>query len=322
MNRRRNESSISEKPLQSILGNEISINLVQSLSERMPSFINPTLMSSKQAKSTTSRSLTPTLSTMANIEPVRVRTDSTASSIYVMVGGNKEHKHLQKLPTMSQNNRIQMRHCYVEDEVCESTATITPSPQTTRSYVSHVSTVSTTEIMNQNDERQTVHEDGRRKTSTIDESGISSSSTSGTCNVGGINHVAINNEYLHTARGNGNTNSNSNSNSNGSDGVGDVGGNISGRTTATSGCMSSSGIATISGSNSNLNEIRSAIYAPNVLTSNTNKIETSSYTVGTDVSNSKLQSLPPNESFNVTNGSTVKLIVVNDDDSNKQVSFH
>lgn len=137
---------------------------------------------------------------------------------------------------------------------------ITPSPQTTRSYISNITT---TELMSSN--------------------GVGGRGA-GIRDVGG----------------------------GGSGGLG----TISGRTTATSGRISSSGITTISGSNNTLNDIHSDYHSQDV-------------GAGSDFHNfSRIgvspmkQHLSVNSSFNLANGSTVKLLSATDDESNQQVSFN
>ncbi|XP_037826849.1 uncharacterized protein LOC119614813 [Lucilia sericata] len=211
------------------------------------------------------------------MEEMRMRSDSSATSIYVM-----GHNSTIKDPYASNNTTLDRKQEHRLSWVnmrrrAESGAgsisgnsrgggssmvpPITPSPQTTRSYISNITT---TELMGSN---------------VIGRGG-------GIRDVGG--------------------------------GVGGSGGvgTISGRTTATSGRISSSGITTISGSNNTLNDIHSDYHSQDV--GGTGSDYHNFSRIG--VSPMK-QHLSVNSSFNLANGSTVKLLTATDDESNQQVSF-
>lgn len=208
-------------------------------------------------------------------EPMRMRCDSTATSIYV-VGNSSTHKDPYSSQTTTLDRKQEQRLSWTNmrrradgsgggGSISAGSRSglmvpppITPSPQTTRSYISNITT---TEIIS---------------------------------TAGGI-------------RGMGGS-------SNG--GHGGIGGTISGRTTATSGRISSSGVTTISGSNNTLNDIHSDYHSQDV-------------GAGSDFHNfSRIggvspmkQNLSANGSFNLANGSTVKLLTASDDESNQQVSI-
>lgn len=196
------------------------------------------------------------------MEPMRVRSDSSATSIYVM--GNEVYS--SNPPTMDrkQEHRLSWVNMRRRDDGSvsgingHSRPPITPSPQTSRSYISNITT---TEMMGSSTDGRSI---GRR--------------------------------------------------AGGADG-GLGGGTISGRTTATSGQMSSSGVTTISGSNNTLNDIHSDYHSQEVGGSrdfhNFSRIGTSP---------TKQHNYSANGSFNLANGSTVKLIAHTDDESNQQVS--
>lgn len=205
------------------------------------------------------------------MEQMRVRSDSSATSIYVM-GNNSIIKDPYASHSTTLDRKQEHRLSWVNMrrgvegggsisagsrsgvERGNIIPPITPSPQTTRSYISNITT---TELMASN--------------------GVGRGS-----------------------------------------GIRDVGGGvgtISGRTTATSGRISSSGITTISGSNNTLNDIHSDYHSQDV-------------GAGSDFHNfSRIgvspmkQHLSANGSFNLANGSTVKLLTATDDDLNQQVSF-
>ncbi|XP_023296451.2 sodium-dependent nutrient amino acid transporter 1 isoform X1 [Lucilia cuprina] len=209
------------------------------------------------------------------MEEMRMRSDSSATSIYVM-----GHNSTIKDPYASNNTTLDRKQEHRLSWVnmrrrAESGAgsisgnsrgggssnmvpPITPSPQTTRSYISNITT---TELMGSN-------VIGRG---------------AGIRDVGG--------------------------------GVGGSGGvgTISGRTTATSGRISSSGITTISGSNNTLNDIHSDYHSQDV--GGTGSDYHNFSRIG--VSPMK-QHLSVNSSFNLANGSTVKLLTATDDESNQQ----
>ncbi|TMW47312.1 hypothetical protein DOY81_007604 [Sarcophaga bullata] len=213
----------------------------------------------------------PTPPPLVTHEPMRMRSDSTATSIYV-VGNSSTHKDPYSSQTTTLDRKQEQRLSWTNmrrradggggGSISAGSRSglivpppITPSPQTTRSYISNITT---TEIIS---------------------------------TAGGI-------------RGMGGS-------SNG--GHGGVGGTISGRTTATSGRISSSGVTTISGSNNTLNDIHSDYHSQDV-------------GAGSDFHNfSRIggvspmkQNLSANGSFNLANGSTVKLLTASDDESNQQ----
>lgn len=204
------------------------------------------------------------------MEQMRMRSDSSATSIYVM-GHNSTIKDPYSSNSTTLDRKQEHRLSWVNmrrradgaggsisggSRIGSMAPPITPSPQTTRSFISNITT---TELMGSN-------------------------------GVGG--------------RGTG-----------GGSSVGVGAGTISGRTTATSGRISSSGITTISGSNNTLNDIHSDYHSQDV-------------GAGSDIHNfsrigvspMKQHHMSANSSFNLANGSTVKLLSALDDDSNQQVS--
>lgn len=98
----------------------------------------------------------------------------------------------------------------------------------------------------------------------------------------------------------------------GGGGGGGGGGTASGRTTSASGRVSASCTTTITGSNNTLNDIISDYHSQEVASSDYH------YTASTS---SPAKNLSSNGSFNIANGSTVKLLPAVDDESNQQVSF-
>ena len=210
-------------------------------------------------------------------EPMRMRSDSTATSIYV-VGNSSTHKDPYSSQTTTLDRKQEQRMSWTNmrrradgggggggGSISTGSRSgimvpppITPSPQTTRSYISNITT---TEII---------------------------STAGGVRGMGGS--------------------------SNG--GHGGIGGTISGRTTATSGRMSSSGVTTISGSNNTLNDIHSDYHSQDV--GGGSDFHNFSRIGG--VSPMK-QNLSTNGSFNLANGSTVKLLTASEDESNQQVSI-
>lgn len=215
-------------------------------------------------------------------ERMRMRTDSNATSIYVIGadttgnyigasgGGSARGAQTDSNPaTMErrQHNRLSWVNMHRGGEDTphleggdRGAVTITPSPQTTRSYISTVSTI----------------------TATIGTGGDTIRSRAG--GDGGVG-VHIGN------------------------------GTISGRNTAASGRMSTSGGTTISGSNNTLNDIISDYHSHEAASSNDFH-----YTSTVVASTPHVKNLSSNGSFNMTNGSTVKLLPVMDDESNQQVS--
>uniref|UniRef100_A0A0K8UXH4 Sodium-and chloride-dependent GABA transporter 1 n=2 Tax=Bactrocera latifrons TaxID=174628 RepID=A0A0K8UXH4_BACLA len=213
-------------------------------------------------------------------ERMRMRTDSNATSIYV-IGADTTHRHIAATggggvggaqtdsnpATMErrQHNRlswVNMRRGG-EDAVHlegggSGAVTITPSPQTTRSYISTVSTI----------------------TATIGNGGDTIRSRAGG---GAGTGVHIGN------------------------------GTISGRTTAASGRMSTSGGTTISGSNNTLNDIISDYHSHEAASS-----RDFHYNNTVVASTPHMKQLSSSGSFNMTNGSTVKLLPVMDDETNQQ----
>lgn len=207
-------------------------------------------------------------------EPMRMRSDSTATSIYV-VGNNSTHKDPYSSQATTLDRKQEQRLSWTNmrrradgggggggGSISAGSRNgimvpppITPSPQTTRSYISNITT---TEIIS---------------------------------NAGGARGMGGNSNGGHSGIG---------------------GGTISGRTTATSGRISSSGVTTISGSNNTLNDIHSDYHSQDV-------------GAGSDFHNQfgvtpMKQNLSTNGSFNLANGSTVKLLTASDDESNQQVS--
>lgn len=196
-------------------------------------------------------------------EPMRLRSDSTATSIYVMgLNSTIKEPYSSNPPTIDRKQEhrlswVNMRRRADGGSISggRSGPPITPSPQTTRSYISNITT---TEIISANDGRG---------------AGV---------------------------------------------GAAGYGGTVSGRTTATSGRISSSGITTISGSNNTLNDIHSDYHSQDVGGGGGSSDFHNFSRIG--VSPMK-QHLSTNGSFNLANGSTVKLITAIDDESNQQVSF-
>lgn len=204
-------------------------------------------------------------------EPMRVRSDSSATSIYVM-GNNTpsvnddyssnpptiDRKQEHRLSWVNMRRRADGGMVVGAQMGLDNRPPITPSPQTTRSYISNITT---TEIISSADGRSTA--------------GLRDPSVSG---------------------------------------GGGGGGTISGRTTATSGHISSSGVTTICGSNNTLNEIHSDYHSQDVGGSrdfhNFSRIGASPMK----------QNMSVDGSFNLANGSTVKLISGAEDEKNQQVS--
>ncbi|KAM7355172.1 solute carrier family member bloated tubules isoform 1-T2 [Cochliomyia hominivorax] len=205
------------------------------------------------------------------MEQMRMRSDSSATSIYVM-GHNStikdpyssnsttlDRKQEHRLSWVNMRRRTDGAGGSISAGSSGMAPPITPSPQTTRSFISNITT---TELMSSN--------------------GIGRGA--GIRDVGG----------------------------GGSSGGGGGVGTISGRTTATSGRISSSGITTISGSNNTLNDIHSDYHSQDV-------------GAGSDIHNFSRIGVSPmkqhvsaSSSFNLANGSTVKLLTATDDDSNQQ----
>lgn len=215
-------------------------------------------------------------------ERMRMRTDSNATSIYV-IGADSINTHIGASGSggtggaqtdsnpATMERRQQNRLSWVnmrrggEDAVHlegggRGAVTITPSPQTTRSYISTVSTITAT-------------------TGTVGDT-IRSRAGGG---VGGGVHI-----------GNG---------------------TISGRTTAASGRMSTSGGTTISGSNNTLNDIISDYHSHEAASS-----RDFHYNNTVVASTPHIKNLSSTGSFNMTNGSTVKLLPAMEDESNQQVN--
>ncbi|XP_037933038.1 sodium-dependent nutrient amino acid transporter 1-like isoform X1 [Teleopsis dalmanni] len=176
------------------------------------------------------------------MEPMRLRSDSTATSVYV-IGGNNVHA--SNPPTMERKQLNRQSWINMRQKV-EDALPVTSSPQTTRSYVS-----------------------------TVDTGFNGGGSGSGSGGGGG--------------------------------GINSRGGTVSGRTTAASGRIS--GATTISGSNNTLNDIISDYHSHEAGSSDYQFAETTT---------SPTKNLSGSGSFNLANGSTVKLLSTNDDESNQQ----
>ncbi|XP_036336357.1 sodium-dependent nutrient amino acid transporter 1 isoform X1 [Rhagoletis pomonella] len=220
-------------------------------------------------------------------EAMRLRTDSNATSIYV-IGADATSSHNGPVTATSsvtqsdsnpatmerkQRNRlswVNMRRFGDADDATalhgehdgRSAVTITPSPQTTRSYISTVSTMTAT------------------------------TGTGGSGGAGGGSGTIRSRSGGHMGNGNG---------------------TLSGRTTAASGRISTSGATTISGSNNTLNDIISDYHSHEA--ASTSDFHYSNTVVA---STPHMKNLSSSGSFNMTNGSTVKLLPVTDDDSNQQ----
>ncbi|XP_053956630.1 sodium-dependent nutrient amino acid transporter 1 isoform X1 [Anastrepha ludens] len=216
--------------------------------------------------------------------PMRLRTDSNATSIYV-IGADASTEHNR--PSASsiaqsdsnpasmerrQHNRLSWvnMHRSGDDDAAQlengsgrGAVIITPSPQTTRSYISAVSTITAT-------------------TGTGGGGGGTIRSRVGGF-TGGSGHI-----------GNGN-------------------GTISGRTTAASGRISTSGATTISGSNNTLNDIISDYHSHEAASGSEFH-----YSNAIVASTPHMKNLSSSGSFNMANGSTVKLLPVTEDDGNQQ----
>lgn len=221
----------------------------------------------------------------------RLRGDSSATSIYVTAGDSHayfNHVNSSNPGTMErkQEHRLSWTNMRRRGDGLEATMqqpAITPSPQTTRSYISNITT---TELhSNRDDDR-------------IDGHG-----------------------YRDSGGGGGGTGALRNA-------------SISGRTTTSGRASSVDGVTTICGSSNTLNDIHSDYHSQDVGGSrefnNFSRIISGSVVDGIGAAsspkkhklrNSHLNYSSANGSFNMANGSTVKLISQADDEANKQVSF-